>query len=125
MPDRLNGDPTQSRSVEAAGVAPASVKTSLLIIEDDDNISTAIEEYFSRAGYAVSAAPDGIAGVETATKNRPDVVVLDLMLPKMDGLASIRDRKSTRLNSSHGYISYAVFCLIKKKSRNRVITQVP
>src|SRR2546426_4481586 len=91
MPDRLNGDPTQSRSVEAAGVAPASVKTSLLIIEDDDNISTAIEEYFSRAGYAVSAALDGIAGVETAAKNRPDVVVLDLMLPKMDGLAVCKE----------------------------------
>src|SRR5256885_6139210 len=91
MIDRLNGDPTQSRSVEAAGVAPASVKTSLLIIEDDDNISTAIEEYFSRAGYAVSAAPDGIAGVEAATRARPDVVVLDLMLPKMDGLAVCKE----------------------------------
>jgi len=91
MPDRLNGDPTQSRSVEAAGVAPASVKTSLLIIEDDDNISTAIAEYFSRAGYTVNAAPDGIAGIETATKNRPDVVVLDLMLPKMDGLAVCKE----------------------------------
>src|SRR2546422_6055040 len=34
----------------------------------------------------------------------------------------VRDRKSTRLNSSHGYISYAVFCLKKKKSRNTAIT---
>src|SRR2546422_3884413 len=33
----------------------------------------------------------------------------------------LRDRKSTRLNSSHGYISYAVFCLKKKKSSNRFI----
>src|SRR2546429_7275344 len=32
-----------------------------------------------------------------------------------------RDRKSTRLNSSHGYISYAVFCLKKKKNKNAVI----
>src|SRR2546422_8093277 len=31
---------------------------------------------------------------------------------------AVRDRKSTRLNSSHGYISYAVFCLKKKKNRN-------
>src|SRR5438477_7337327 len=91
MIDRLNGDPTQSRSVEAAGVAPASVKTSLLIIEDDDNISTAIAEYFSRLGYTVYAALDGIAGLETATRNRPDVVVLDLMLPKMDGLAVCKE----------------------------------
>src|SRR2546422_8621584 len=33
-------------------------------------------------------------------------------------IASSRDRKSTRLNSSHGYISYAVFCLKKKKTEN-------
>src|SRR3989449_7711429 len=32
-----------------------------------------------------------------------------------------RDRKSTRLNSSHGYISYAVFCLKKKKNKNRTL----
>src|SRR2546422_5100906 len=34
--------------------------------------------------------------------------------------AAIQDRKSTRLNSSHGYISYAVFCLKKKKTRRKV-----
>src|SRR2546422_7888002 len=34
------------------------------------------------------------------------------------------DRKSTRLNSSHGYISYAVFCLKKKKKRNDIVTNV-
>src|SRR2546422_3900235 len=37
------------------------------------------------------------------------------------GAFSNRDRKSTRLNSSHGYISYAVFCLKKKKTRSSVI----
>src|SRR2546422_6196568 len=34
-----------------------------------------------------------------------------------------RDRKSTRLNSSHGYISYAVFCLKKKKKHNRILSR--
>src|SRR2546422_4409314 len=37
----------------------------------------------------------------------------------MDDLVTRRDRKSTRLNSSHGYISYAVFCLKKKKKKKR------
>src|SRR2546429_9119883 len=36
-----------------------------------------------------------------------------------------RDRKSTRLNSSHGYISYAVFCLKKKKSMSKVERSIP
>src|SRR2546422_4666748 len=37
---------------------------------------------------------------------------------------SLLDRKSTRLNSSHGYISYAVFCLKKKKKNNNAITRI-
>jgi two-component system alkaline phosphatase synthesis response regulator PhoP len=92
MPDRENGERGQARSAEAAGTAPApTAKTSLLIIEDDDNISTAIEEYFSRAGYVVNAASDGVAGMDAAVKSRPDVVVLDLMLPRMDGLAVCKE----------------------------------
>ena len=92
MLNRTNGEKGNSHSLDAAGVAAApALKTSLLVIEDDDNISTAIEEYFSRAGYAVNSAPDGIAGIEAAIKHRPDVVVLDLMLPKMDGLAVCKE----------------------------------
>src|SRR5260370_18064012 len=92
MLDRENGERGQAHSPEAAGTAPyRASKTSLLIIEDDDNISTAIEEYFSRAGYVVNAAPDGIAGIDAAVKSRPDVVVLDLMVPKMDGLAVCKE----------------------------------
>ena len=90
MPDKPTGD--KLRSVQAVGTAPAAAaKISLLTIEDDDNISTAIEEYFSRVGYDVSTAQDGLAGVELAKRNRPDVVVLDLMLPGMDGLAVCKE----------------------------------
>src|SRR2546422_3964891 len=47
---------------------------------------------------------------------------VDVLEPDVDlsiELETLRDRKSTRLNSSHGYISYAVFCLKKKKKRNK------
>src|SRR5258706_4895123 len=92
MLNHTNGEKGHSYSSDAAGAAAAPApKTSLLIIEDDENISSAIEEYFSRAGYTVSTAPDGLAGVEAAVKARPDVVVLDLMLPKMDGLAVCKE----------------------------------
>src|SRR2546422_6129998 len=44
---------------------------------------------------------------------------------KLKAVDSLGDRKSTRLNSSHGYISYAVFCLKKKKTTNNFLTDLP
>src|SRR6266550_5146706 len=52
------------------------------------------------------------------------VKVLDVDLPRKRIALTLRDRKSTRLNSSHGYISYAVFCLKKKKNRKRVASSI-
>ena len=66
-------------------------KISLLVVEDDENISTAITEYFSRAGYFVRTVEDGLTGVKAALEDPPDAVVLDLMLPKMDGLAVCKE----------------------------------
>jgi two-component system alkaline phosphatase synthesis response regulator PhoP len=66
-------------------------KVTLLVVEDDENISTAISEYFSRAGYNVKTVEDGLNGVKAALDDPPDAVVLDLMLPKMDGLAVCKE----------------------------------
>src|SRR6184192_1674783 len=66
-------------------------KLNLLVVEDDEKILEAITEYFSRAGYNVQTAEDGLSGVQAALANRPDAVVLDLMLPLMDGLAVCRE----------------------------------
>src|SRR2546422_10394447 len=46
------------------------------------------------------------------------IVIADANCIRPTGVHEARDRKSTRLNSSHGYISYAVFCLKKKKKKN-------
>jgi two-component system, OmpR family, alkaline phosphatase synthesis response regulator PhoP len=69
----------------------AERKLSLLVIEDDENISTAIGVHFMHAGFEVRMAGDGVAGVQAALTDRPDVILLDLMLPKMDGLAVCRE----------------------------------
>lgn len=92
MSEKMDGEIGVPRTIEASAAAAAPAPaTSLLVIEDDENISTAIQEYFSRAGYSVTTANDGVAGVEAAGKSRPDVVMLDLMLPKMDGLAVCKE----------------------------------
>jgi len=92
MLDKQDGKNGLPHLAEAAGAATAPAPaTSLLVIEDDENISAALVEYFSRAGYSVTTAGDGVAGVDAAIKVRPDVVVLDLMLPRMDGLAVCKE----------------------------------
>jgi DNA-binding response OmpR family regulator len=81
----------QKTSNDSQTSEPAERKISLLVVEDDENISSAISEYFSRAGYTVKTVEDGLMGVKTALEDPPDAVVLDLMLPKMDGLAVCRE----------------------------------
>jgi DNA-binding response OmpR family regulator len=81
----------QKTSNDSQTSEPAERKISLLVVEDDENISSAISEYFSRAGYSVKTVEDGLMGVKTALEDPPDAVVLDLMLPKMDGLAVCRE----------------------------------
>src|SRR3989449_7284389 len=55
-----------------------------------------------------------------AREHQPPVPVVPHRQPEhpLESCDAVRDRKSTRLNSSHGYISYAVFCLKKKKKTN-------
>ena len=62
----------------------------LLVVEDDPAIQRLIHDYFRHLGYEVITASDGEAGVKAALNERPTVVVLDLMLPKLDGLAACR-----------------------------------
>jgi len=57
----------------------------LVLIEDDPAIRTALERALSRRGHAVYAAPTTMAGLELVTSRSPDVVVLDLGLPDVDG----------------------------------------
>jgi len=81
----------KSNDVDDGKAEVSDRKLNLLVIEDDENILTAISEYFSRAGYNVNTAEDGLIGVQAALNDRPDAIVLDLMLPKMDGLAVCRE----------------------------------
>ncbi len=58
----------------------------ILIVEDDDAMAVALSDGFSYEGYEVLTAGDGAAGLRSATDDAPDLVILDIMLPKMTGL---------------------------------------
>jgi len=61
-------------------------KTKILVVDDDRKIVDLVRAYLERDGYRVSAAYDGLQALELARQARPGLVVLDLMLPGMDGL---------------------------------------
>src|SRR5205823_7910589 len=62
----------------------------ILVIEDEANIIQVIRLYLEQAGYAVISASDGIAGLELHAREQPDLVILDLMLPALDGMEVCR-----------------------------------
>jgi DNA-binding response OmpR family regulator len=61
------------------------VGSKVLIVEDDRTLLEVLQYNLAREGYDVLTAADGAAGLETARSDKPDLVILDVMLPKMDG----------------------------------------
>ncbi len=72
----------------------------ILIIEDEKDIIDLVTYHFRQAGFSVSSALDGPSGLELAKKERPSVILLDLMLPGMDGKDVCRALKSNPLTQS-------------------------
>jgi DNA-binding response OmpR family regulator len=59
-------------------------------VDDEPTIAEVVARYLERAGYRTRVAADGFAAIESAARQRPDLVVLDLMLPRIDGLEVMR-----------------------------------
>jgi len=62
----------------------------VLVIEDDPDILELVQYNLEKDGYTVTPAPHGEAGLREANKRKPDLIVLDLMMPGMDGLEVCR-----------------------------------
>ena len=69
----------------------------LLLVEDDIKIASFIEKGFKAAGYAVDRAEDGERGLDLALTEPYDVAIIDIMLPKVDGLSLIRKLRSKKI----------------------------
>jgi len=66
------------------------VASTVLILEDDPHTVEVVQLYLRRDGHHVLSATDGIAGLSLAREAQPDLIILDLMLPGMDGLEICR-----------------------------------
>jgi DNA-binding response OmpR family regulator len=69
-------------------------KAKLLLVEDDVTLVKMYERKFLSDGYEVKIAYDGEEGLEKVAKEKPDLVLLDIMLPKLDGLALFKKMRS-------------------------------
>ena len=66
------------------------LRGSILVVDDEPTITDVVSRYLERAGYSTRVAGDGVDALRIAGESRPDLVVLDLMLPGMDGLEVMR-----------------------------------
>lgn len=62
----------------------------ILIVEDDETLSSVLKYNLLKEGYQTLTAGDGLQAIEIARQEKPDLIILDLMLPKMDGLEVCR-----------------------------------
>jgi len=70
--------------------------TRILIVEDEPNMVSGLRDNFEFEGYDVITAPDGVAGLERALNESPDLVILDVMMPRMSGLDVCKQLKAKR-----------------------------
>jgi DNA-binding response OmpR family regulator len=74
----------------------ASKRTRILIVEDDPAMVAGLRDNFEYEGYEVISASDGVEGLERALADEPDLVVLDVMMPRMSGLDVCKQLKAKR-----------------------------
>lgn len=69
-------------------------KKRILIVEDDKNIMSIIEKYLINEGYTVFTAKDGLQGLTVFNEETVDLVILDVMMPKLDGFQVLKEMRS-------------------------------
>ena len=102
--------------MSSTGSATDHKRGSVLVIDDEPTIAEVAARYLERAGYRTQVAGDGLRAVELAGYERPDLVVLDLMLPGIDGLEVMR-----RLRQPEGKRVAVIVLTAKGEESDRVI----
>ena len=91
-----NGGGSGAGSHPNSTSSDAVQKTRILIVEDEPAMVAGLRDNFEYEGYEVISAGDGVAGLERALADNPDLVVLDVMMPRMSGLDVCKQLKAQR-----------------------------
>lgn len=95
-----------------------AAKPKVLLIDDSKFLRMASEHVLARAGYEVSTAGDGEEGVRLAQKMLPDIILLDMMLPKLSGPDVLRKLKENPLTAA---IPVIVLTSLSQKNEDRLL----
>jgi two-component system, OmpR family, alkaline phosphatase synthesis response regulator PhoP len=94
----LNDTPSQPASSEPGpGPVAESERTRILVVEDDESIALGLKMNLEAEGYVVETVADGESGLDRALADKPDLLILDVMLPRQNGfevVAHLRDQGS-------------------------------
>lgn len=88
----------------------------LLIVEDNESLSNVISDTFKDEGFDVKIAADGESGLEEAKTWQPDAILLDILMPKMDGIEMVK-----QLRQSEGGAEILVVALTNSDSSEHVL----
>ncbi len=96
--EQSNGSANNNRPSMKSDVAEPNTtkKTRILIVEDEPAMVAGLRDNFEYEGYDVISAADGVAGLDRALADDPDLVVLDVMMPRMSGLDVCKQLKTKR-----------------------------
>jgi DNA-binding response OmpR family regulator len=93
---KSNGELNGDNGFADGPIAHPTVKPRILIVEDEPAMVQGLRDNFEYEGYEVISAGDGVEGLERALADKPDLVVLDVMMPRMSGLDVCKQLKSKR-----------------------------
>ena len=88
------------RPIESDETKLGSLEHSILIIDDDPTVRDLMKRQLHRDGFGVLTAEDGTSGIKTAIETKPDAIVLDILMPGMDGWSVLRTLKANEETSS-------------------------
>ena len=90
----------------------------ILIVDDDPDITEALSMILESKGYQVVTAQDGVEGMASLKVEKPDVMILDLLMPKMDGFAVCKELQDPRW-SKHKDVRILILTSVREEASRR------
>jgi len=89
------GDPKNVRPIDSAAAPRRRRRPGVILVVDDTSDTRELYSlYFTSRGFKVPTAPDGLSGIDAAYRHQPDVIVMDLSMPGLDGIEATRRLKA-------------------------------